>query len=248
MTVGAAATVVAARAFGVASRPPRLTAPSVGYFSPPLSNNSPPARAGWANTSQKVAPWEPQPNGFCDHWEIGGATEEEYHCTEDMGLVQADTTAITDAWRANMAAVGAAIVAGGGFAWQQFVQMTIPPAGPTCAPWFRAACSPTSEQQTAALMLEYTNASTSSGALPAFENDLAGFLLVRGPHAWLGFGWIGCNKEYDPRATGFAGVDYGEPNGVCAETAPGSGVFTRQWSKAAVQFDCNTWTGTVTPQ
>ena len=29
-----------------------------------------------------------------------------------------------------------------------------------------------------------------------FEADLANFLLVRGPHAWLGHGWHGCSLDY----------------------------------------------------
>ena len=32
----------------------------------------------------------------------------------------------------------------------------------------------------------------------------------------------------------------GEPQGLCAETAPGSGVFRRTWSKATVEMNCNT--------
>jgi|EP01043_Picozoa_sp_COSAG02_P036217 hypothetical protein len=33
---------------------------------------------------------------------IGGPTEEDNNCTEDMGLTQADTTAMTEAWRRTM--------------------------------------------------------------------------------------------------------------------------------------------------
>jgi hypothetical protein len=39
--------------------------------------------------------------------------------------------------------------------------------------------------------------------------------------------------------------DYGVPNGLCKETAPNSGVFTRDWTKATVSLDCNTWTPTI---
>ena len=46
-------------------------------------------------------------------------------------------------------------------------------------------------------------------------------------------------------------VDYGEPvgqgvAGLCHETAPNSGVFARDYTKATVQMDCNTWTPTIT--
>ncbi len=27
--------------------------------------------------------------------------------------------------------------------------------------------------------------------------DIANFLLVRGPYAWLGHGWLGCSRDYE---------------------------------------------------
>ena len=39
--------------------------------------------------------------------------------------------------------------------------------------------------------------------------------------------------------------DYGEPLELCSETAAGSGVFVREWSKSSVRLDCNTWNGTI---
>ena len=41
-------------------------------------------------------------------------------------------------------------------------------------------------------------------------------------------------------------ADFGEPEGLCSETAPKSGIFTRKWTKADVAMDCNTWTPTIT--
>ena len=40
--------------------------------------------------------------------------------------------------------------------------------------------------------------------------------------------------------------DYDTPLGICKETAPNSGVFTREWSKASIKMNCNTWTPTIT--
>ena len=44
--------------------------------------------------------------------------------------------------------------------------------------------------------------------------------------------------------------DYGEPAegeaGLCHETAGGSGIFTRDYSRATVQMDCTAWKGSVT--
>ena len=80
-------------------------------------------------------------------------------------------------------------------------------------------------------------------ALPDLFNDLAKFLLVRGPHAYLGTAWVGCSRKYfypDELS-----VDYGVPSGLCAETAPGSGVFSRDFSLSTVVMDCSTWNGTI---
>ena len=42
-------------------------------------------------------------------------------------------------------------------------------------------------------------------------------------------------------------VAQGEPvDKVCKETAPNSGIFTREWSKADVKMDCNNWKPTIT--
>ena len=80
---------------------------------------------------------------------------------------------------------------------------------------------------------------------PVFSfQDLANFLLIRGPYGYLGHGWLGCSQTYEyPDALN---ADYGEPLGLCTETAAGSGIFAREWSKATVQMDCNTWTPTIT--
>ena len=77
------------------------------------------------------------------------------------------------------------------------------------------------------------------------QADLANFLLIRGPYAYLGHGWKGCSRTYEyPDALA---ADYGEPvDSVCTETAPGSGVFTREWTKATVSMDCKTFTPTIT--
>jgi hypothetical protein len=41
-------------------------------------------------------------------------------------------------------------------------------------------------------------------------------------------------------------VDYGEPlSDNCRESAPGSAIFFRNYSKADIAMDCNTWTGSL---
>jgi hypothetical protein len=78
---------------------------------------------------------------------------------------------------------------------------------------------------------------------PDLVEDLANFLLTRGEYSWLGWGWKGCSKQYyfPPEFN----VDYGVPAALCSETAPGSNVFVREYSKATVTMDCAAWKGQI---
>eukprot|EP00047_Mylnosiga_fluctuans_P008772 m.260071 g.260071 ORF g.260071 m.260071 type:complete len:421 (-) comp23253_c0_seq1:104-1366(-) len=195
----------------------------------------------WVNTTQPIEPYQP-PQGYCDHSPIGGPSEEDLFCVEDMGLTQADTTDLKLNWQALTAVVKEAVIAANGFTWSSFHHYGTP-AKDKCASTLRSLCQAGNQSLVyqSATMFEYTDAR--SYPLPAFEQDLATFLLVRGPYAWLGYDWVGCNTTYEfrPELT----KDYGTPLGTCAETAAGSGVFTREYSKATVQMDCNTWMGSV---
>jgi hypothetical protein len=200
---------------------------------------------GWANTSQAIQPWQPK-EGFCDHSPIGGATEENFYCTADMGLQQADTTAITGNWSQTMSEIQTAVISAGGFAWQYFLTVKSPNKN-ECASTLRSSCSAGTGSQwfTRAVQQSLTtNTTASKVSLLNLDVDLATFLLQRGDYAWLGYGWLGCDLEYvyPPEFN----VDYGVPTGTCTETAPNSGVFTRDWTKATVQMNCNTYTGTIT--
>lgn len=80
--------------------------------------------------------------------------------------------------------------------------------------------------------------------------DLTNFLLIRGPYAWIGHGWQGCGQPLADQGGGYPfpsefKVDYGTPEGLCKETAPNSGVFIRQFTKATVQMDCKTGTPSI---
>eukprot|EP01051_Picozoa_sp_SAG22_P014977 SAG22_NODE_1895_length_3366_cov_3.131007_3_plen_140_part_00 len=115
----------------------------------------------------------------------------------------------------------------------------------TCAADLRALCNETAPPQTRAMMYALGKEPHDPSKLTALHQDLANFLLIRGPFAWLGHGWSGCSKNY-PFPKEF-NLDYGEPvDKVCKETGPNSGVFEREWSKASVKMDCNSWTPTIT--
>lgn len=96
------------------------------------------------------------------------------------------------------------------------------------------------------------------------KQDVAFFLLARGPFAWLGWGTWGMDWPFSRRAEPcwdqnpppplLASVprppeidaDYGEPTGLCREASPG--VFAREWSKAQVELDCNTFRADMIPK
>lgn len=205
---------------------------------------------GWANTSQPILPWEPA-EGFCDHSPIGGVTEEDLYCAADSGLVQADTTAIRDAWMATMTDVFDTLAQSSGWAWQMFTSVNGAPSQSSCAAWFRS--SEARNLNTTALLLQFTNP-TASAVPPAVMQDLATFLLVRGGHAWIGYAWLGCTSN------GVAGfgkpwpyyvppeiqtIQTGMPLGSYFETGPNSGVFQRNYESVTVQMNCNTWQGSI---
>merc|ERR1712032_1806047 len=179
-----------------------------------------------------------------------------------------------------MDAVGKSILKKGGFAVPFFAgdgrNVTDPVTH--CASDLRKLCAvnetikkPNIHDQ--ALLLEFSRLEDGTlwypnGTLPHFEQDLATFLLVRGPYAWIGYVWSGCTdsgypagcnpecqaedckpcrfpkpRDAHPFARPAALVaDYGAPleGSYCKETSHGSGIFSREWTKASVRLDCNT--------
>eukprot|EP01051_Picozoa_sp_SAG22_P000777 SAG22_NODE_24_length_30194_cov_6.086327_10_plen_813_part_00 len=122
-----------------------------------------------------------------------------------------------------------------------------------CTEWMREYCVPPAgakqgRLESIALFFGFTMDSLSSvlnrnHAFPAFMQDLASFLMVRGPFAWLGYPWIDCGYDGYLRPPELD-VDYGSPTGQCEEVGT-TGVFKREWSKALVEVDCGAWTGTI---
>jgi hypothetical protein len=180
---------------------------------------------------------------------------------QDTGMTPTDLTQITASWETNMAALTKITLGKGKFSWQMLWTggdangrgNTCP--GPLvtqqdCAANLRSLCTKTSPAQTRTMMYSFfpghchNCGDTKPVDPPQLKEDLANFLLVRGPYAYLGHGWLGCSHDYvfPPELN----LDYGEPTGLCEETAPNSGVFTRDWTKAKVEMDCKSYTPTIT--
>ena len=203
----------------------------------------------------------PNVDGFFidDLWKEDGPSESGKNAVEDMGLSTNDMLAIQKAWGANMDAVQGTILNSSGFDWQMFDVGHRTNAGPpfqkeNCTTYMReTACKPDSALQKQSMFYGFTDHTVSKSKLPYFKQDLASFLLIRGPYAWLGYSWMGCNADpgtaRDPIGYQFPaelGQDYGVPvDATCSETEDGSEVFTRKWSKATVTLDCKAWTSTI---
>eukprot|EP01052_Picozoa_sp_SAG31_P041518 SAG31_NODE_6317_length_2068_cov_1.582529_3_plen_249_part_00 len=197
----------------------------------------------------------------CSFWPEPG---EVFHdssagkVAEDTGLDSApvEWSRITAAYNANMDALRDTTLRAGKFAWQLLwtggpddnkgsTQTHPIVTKQSCSTQLRALCSnATAPPQTRAMMYALnTGDGHDPSVLPDLEQDLANFLLVRGDFAWLGHGWKGCSKQF-PFPKQF-NLDYGEPLELCKETAPNSNVWSREWTKASVSMDCNTWTPTI---
>jgi hypothetical protein len=190
--------------------------------------------------------------------ESGGFPDPYTNMTEDMGLTPAMQLQLSLSYQANMAAVYAEVLARGQFSWQQMWNGQSSPNDKNgcctsplvrqenCAAQLRSLCTATSPAQTRYYHYAFApgGCRTDPSNLTSALQDITAFQLTRGPYALLGHGWLGCSRDYvvPPEIN----ADYGEPTGLCTETAPSSGVFTRDWTKATFQLDCNTWTPTIT--
>jgi len=191
--------------------------------------------------------------------ESGGFPDPYPNMTEDMGLTPAQQEQIGASYLVNMNVVYEKVLALGKFSWQQMWNGQNNPndkngcctsplvrQGSQCAPALRSLCSATSPAQTRLMHYAFApgGCRTDPGNLTDPLQDIVNFQLIRGPYALLGHGWLGCSRDYTvPEQFGW---DFGEPTELCHETASGSGIFTRDWTKATVQMDCNTWTPTIT--
>jgi len=97
-----------------------------------------------------------------------------------------------------------------------------------CVAWMTEVCDPA--WQKVPMTVQWDGSNTT----------LAGFLIGRGPIAYVGWGWNGGPvPEWDT----LFDLDVGEPTGLC--TMPTPGVFSRQWSKGVATLDCNSFTATL---
>ena len=207
---------------------------------------------GWASAA------EPPPAGGAV-----GPSEVAAGWQAATGLTAADVDALTRGWDATMAAAQRTLLRKRAFQWQMLVPTAMTrrkvDVRPTCLELLRGACVPGGGPWSSEALVYYwgRNLTTKHDPAPVqFAQDLATFLLIRGPFAWMGTNWLGCSAgAAPPGAAGGAyvrppglNVDYGVPvDAACAESEPGaSGVFTRAYTKASVEMDCGRFKATIT--
>ena len=148
-----------------------------------------------------------------------------------------------------------ALVARGAFDWQLFTQVDAV-TNKTCLARMREWCSPPRYQMRVAWQMnvysDWQKEIHQWPTLPDLAQRLAAFLLARGPFAWFGYGFAGCDFPVAPeflhatKGVGPLSLELGEPSEDCHEEAESSGVFVRRWSSGkSTRLDCNSWTATT---
>jgi len=185
-----------------------------------------------------------------------GPTEEDGNYMADTGADAADMKTQVQAYRMSMTALVKKVLPMGGYWWQLMdsggaklagppSRRHVPPSPNQCKSMLRSLCV-----EKPSFWDKMTMSNIPKGGKGLTEADLkqytAEFMLTRGPYAMLGYSWYGCtgsaahggaSSPDPPRATEWD-MDFGEPSGACKETAADSGVFTRDWGKATVSWDC----------
>ncbi len=185
---------------------------------------------------------------------LNGPTEEDSNYIADTGATPAEMTDQVAAYRETIAEFNVAVHAAGGFTWMMMswngaslntgINNTTDPA--SCKAHLATTCVPAPSSWNR--FQGYAIPGGGFKMTPQSGTDYtAEFLLTRGPYALLGYTWFGCtngNTE-NPRPPEWD-EDFGVPLNTCSETAPGSGVYTREWSLATVSWDCDARHGNIT--
>ena len=125
-----------------------------------------------------------------------------------------------------------AVVAAGKYNWQAFgAQDGVGPGidQASCTSFLTDRCTADFQQQAITMQFDDSNA----------VQSIAGFLIVRGPTAFLGYGWESDQRQWNELFL----LQVGEPQGLCV--SPSSGVFVREWTYGNVTLDCGNWTAVV---
>lgn len=184
-----------------------------------------------------------------------GLGQEHPLVLDRLGFSAAEVTACRTAQTKALRRAQETIVERGGFNWQLLTQVSAVTKS-TCVQRMRSMCSPPRYQTRVAWQMNVYESWQSEihgwPFIPDFTQRLAAFLLGRGPYAWFGYGFAGCDFPVAPEflqaveGKGPLSIKLGLPSEDCHEVNS-SGVFTRRWSSGKqTTLDCNKWAATLT--
>ena len=167
--------------------------------------------------------------------DYGGMGDEQPQAQKAMNLTDAEVQAMRDATTACWTRLNdEVIMPNNKFIWQSLFYGDKPrPRNETCAAWMRQWCA---LDRTYPIFMEYDP--TPAGLL----QNIAAFLIARGPWWWLGEDWMGAERAV---WSDIYNTDVGVPLTECAETSPA--VFGRNYSNGYAELDCSgpTWAATL---
>ena len=164
--------------------------------------------------------------------DVTGWPEEHDAGPANVNMSDADVQDIKYYTGLASAQVIEAVVAKGKYNWQAFgAQDGVGPGidNSTCAAFLTQRCTPAFQQQAITYQFDESNALQS----------IAGFLIVRGPTAYIGYGWESDQRQWNELFL----MQVGEPKGQCVETS--DGMFVREWTYGNVTLDCTKWQAVV---
>ena len=164
--------------------------------------------------------------------DVTGWPEEHEAGPGNVNMSDADVVDVKYHTGLASAMVVDAVVAKGKYNWQAFgAQDGVGPGidNSTCTAFLTQRCTPAFQQQAITMQFDPSNALQS----------IAGFLIVRGPTAYLGFGWESDQSDWNQLFL----LQVGEPKGQCVLAS--SGVFVREWTYGNVTLDCGKWQAVV---
>ena len=181
--------------------------------------------------------------------DVDGSFQEHSKAVANMGLSAAKVQAVEDATQAAYGKIlHALITKTNGYDWQAFgaedgTSGLLPTAaGAKCTATMRSLCGSRGGSNSSGAAVSPSQQPRIVSAVGGKEG-MAGFLLARGSHWWMGWGWQGCSDKdvhpYDP----IWDIDSGPPKGPCTEAS--TGVFERAFVNGRAALDCNTFTGTL---
>jgi hypothetical protein len=165
--------------------------------------------------------------------DVNGGDEEHPNMPKNINISSAVLAELQFATQATNQRLIEAAIASGKYVWQAFGAQDDVGGGVSqsnCASFMTTYCTVPAQTQRAMTMKFDPNNKIQS---------VAGFLIIRPPIAYLGFGWESDNRNWDPIFL----TQVGEPSSYCTQTSPG--VFERSWTYGSVTLDCNSWTATV---